>query len=31
MLELSWRGAEEIPLQDGSSRKFLKDGDAPWR
>jgi hypothetical protein len=28
MLELSWRGAHEIPLADGESRKFLKDGDA---
>lgn len=28
MLELSWRGANEIPLADGQSRKFLKDGDA---
>lgn len=27
MLELSWRGANEIPLADGQSRKFLKDGD----
>lgn len=27
MLELSWRGAHEIPLADGESRKFLKDGD----
>ena len=28
MLELSWRGANEIPLADSQSRKFLKDGDA---
>jgi len=31
MLELSWRGAKEIPLENGSEgnsvRKFLKDGD----
>lgn len=27
MLELSWRGAHEIPLADGASRKFLQDGD----
>ncbi|KAK3244614.1 hypothetical protein CYMTET_45778 [Cymbomonas tetramitiformis] len=27
MLELSWRGAKEIPLSDGTTRKFLKDGD----
>lgn len=27
MLELSWRGANEIKLDDGSVRKFLKDGD----
>lgn len=29
MLELSWRGAHEIPLSDGQARKFLQDGDAP--
>lgn len=27
MLELSWRGAHEIPLSDGQARKFLQDGD----
>ncbi|CAJ1416610.1 unnamed protein product [Effrenium voratum] len=27
MLELSWRGANEIPLADGQVRKFLQDGD----
>ena len=27
MLELSWRGAHEIPLADGDSRKFSRDGD----
>jgi len=27
MLELSWRGANPIPLNDGSTRTFLKDGD----
>lgn len=31
MLELSWRGAHEIPLADGQSRKFLQDGDATRR
>ena len=31
MLELSWRGANEIPLADGQVRKFLQDGDAPWK
>jgi hypothetical protein len=27
MLELSWRGTKTIPLSDGSTRKFLQDGD----
>ena len=27
MLELSWRGAKSITLNDGSERKFIKDGD----
>ncbi len=27
MLELSWRGAKTIPLNDGQERKFLQDGD----
>jgi fumarylacetoacetase len=27
MMELSWRGSKEIKLNDGSVRKFLKDGD----
>ncbi len=28
MLELSWKGTREVgPLPDGSTRKFLKDGD----
>jgi len=27
MMELSWRGSKEIQLNDGSTRKFLKDGD----
>ena len=27
MLELSWRGAHPIQLQDGSERKFINDGD----
>ena len=27
MLELSWAGSKEIPMSDGSSRKFLKDHD----
>lgn len=27
MLELSWAGKESIPMNDGSERKFLKDGD----
>ena len=27
MLELSWKGTREIPLPDGTTRKFLKDGD----
>ena len=29
MLELSWAGSKDVgPLADGSTRKFLKDGDA---
>ncbi len=28
MLELSWRGARPITLNDGSERKFLQDGDS---
>lgn len=27
MLELSWRGSKEIPLSDGSTRKFIRDDD----
>jgi fumarylacetoacetase len=27
MLELSWKGSKEIPLADGTIRKFLQDGD----
>ncbi len=27
MLELSWRGAKPLQLQDGAERKFLQDGD----
>ncbi|WP_417608813.1 fumarylacetoacetase [Owenweeksia hongkongensis] len=27
MLELSWRGAHSIKLDDGSERKFINDGD----
>jgi fumarylacetoacetase len=27
LLELSWNGAEPLPLDDGSSRSFLEDGD----
>ncbi len=27
MLELTWRGANPIRLQDGSERKFIQDGD----
>nr|CAD7193862.1 unnamed protein product [Timema douglasi] len=27
MLELSWRGTKPVPLADGSTRKFLQDGD----
>ena len=27
MLELCWRGQEEIPFPNGATRKFLKDGD----
>ena len=28
MLELTWRGAKPITLNDGSERKFLQDGDS---
>jgi len=27
MLELSWKGSKTIPLNDGTTRKFLQDGD----
>ncbi|WP_373017852.1 fumarylacetoacetase, partial [Muriicola sp.] len=27
MLELSWQGSKEIPLSDGTTRKFLNDND----
>jgi fumarylacetoacetase len=27
MLELSWRGQNPVPLSDGSTRKFIEDGD----
>ncbi|XP_011158040.1 fumarylacetoacetase [Solenopsis invicta] len=27
MLELSWKGTHTIPLKDGTTRKFLQDGD----
>lgn len=27
MLELTWRGANPIPMKDGSVRKFIQDGD----
>ncbi|KAF0694356.1 Aste57867_14767 [Aphanomyces stellatus] len=27
MLELSWQGTKEIPIANGETRKFLKDGD----
>jgi fumarylacetoacetase len=27
MLELSWRGTKEVPLESGGVRKFLLDGD----
>lgn len=27
MLELSWRGAKQIIMADGSTRRFLQDGD----
>ena len=27
MLELSWAGSRPVPLNDGSERKFLEDGD----
>ena len=28
MLELSWKGTRTIELQEGETRKFLKDGDS---
>ena len=27
LLELTWNGAERLPLADGSTRAFLEDGD----
>ncbi|XP_014247475.1 fumarylacetoacetase [Cimex lectularius] len=27
MLELSWKGTKEVQLKDGTTRKFLQDGD----
>ena len=27
MLELCWKGTREVPLADGETRKFLRDGD----
>ena len=27
MLELSWRGQNPVPLNDGTTRKFINDGD----
>ncbi|MBI3239947.1 MAG: fumarylacetoacetase [Flavobacteriia bacterium] len=27
MMELSWRGANPIPMNDGTERKFIQDGD----
>jgi fumarylacetoacetase len=27
MLELSWAGKQPVPLEDGSTRTFLQDGD----
>ncbi|GIY04688.1 fumarylacetoacetase [Caerostris extrusa] len=27
LLELSWKGTKDIPLSDGQTRRFLKDGD----
>lgn len=27
MLELSWKGTRSISLKDGTTRKFLQDGD----
>jgi fumarylacetoacetase len=27
MLELSWKGTNPIALKDGTTRKFLEDGD----
>ncbi|MEO1452002.1 MAG: fumarylacetoacetate hydrolase family protein, partial [Bacteroidota bacterium] len=27
MLELTWRGSKPIEMPDGSTRKFLQDGD----
>jgi maleylacetoacetate isomerase len=28
LLEQTWRGANEVPLSDGSTRKFIQDGDS---
>ena len=27
MLELSWRGQKQVPLNDGTTRTFIQDGD----
>lgn len=27
MLELCWKGTQPVTLKDGSTRKFLQDGD----
>lgn len=27
LLELTWNGTEDVPLKDGTTRKFLEDGD----
>ncbi|MEM8584890.1 MAG: fumarylacetoacetase, partial [Bacteroidota bacterium] len=27
MLELAWAGTKPVPLEDGSERKFIYDGD----
>lgn len=27
MLELSWQGSKELPLENGEVRKFIQDGD----
>ena len=27
MLELSWRGQKPVPLNDGTTRTFIQDGD----